>query len=104
MPGDVACGRGDFFLLRRLRLDPNGFLRRRFELGFGFRFCLDQNLLKQLGAWAWFLLHRQFRVTVRVLTMASLANDFHHLVVHQACYSVVQKQAAARAIIIDGIA
>jgi hypothetical protein len=43
-------------------------------------------------------------MTVRVLTMASLANDFHHLVLHQACHSVIQEQAAARAIIVNGIA
>jgi hypothetical protein len=36
--------------------------------------------------------------------MTSLANDFYHLVVHQACHSMVEKQAAARAIIVNGIA
>jgi hypothetical protein len=104
MPGDVPCRSRDPFFLQRLGLNLSGFLNRRWGLSFGGGCGLHQNLLKERGTGAWFLLGRQFRMTVRVLAVASLANDFHHLVVHQACHGVVQEQAAARTIVVNRIA
>ena len=43
-------------------------------------------------------------MTKGVLGVARLANNFHHLVVHQARHSMVQEQSAARAIVVNRIA
>ncbi len=95
MPGDVAGWCSGLLFRRRCR--GGRFTQRR---GGGH---LGDHLVKQNRA-SFRLLLAAFAMAIGMLSVASLANHFRNAAVNHAGDSVVQKKAAARAVIVDKIA